>query len=193
MCLHGTSSSMEEMKMMSFEMTGLSTRAQPYEKYPQKKYQGVPSDKDPPSSLYPSNSPLTIEKMILETILRPPKSTICKSVFNPIARDAQFNNIVKDLAQEPWDMCTFEVLQTFPTQRKNLLLAPEAVDSENSNTSTFNLEKFKSSLFNQLTVKIATKVIGRKVNHTILDKGAISTYFWRAIGSHEVNHYPTML
>ena len=48
-------------------------------------------------------------------ILRPPKSTLRKAVFNRNARDAQFYNVVEDLAQEPCAISTLEVLQSFPT------------------------------------------------------------------------------
>ena len=54
-------------------------------------------------------------------ILRPPRSTLRKAVFNPNALVAQFYNVVEDLAQEPCVMSTLEVLQSCPTQCKNML------------------------------------------------------------------------
>ena len=94
-------------------------------------------------------------------------------------------------------MSTLEVLQTCPTQCKNLLLALGALDPDNSNTITFNVDSFKPRLSHQLTFKIVTKVIGRKVHCTVLEKGSstsvISMSCWRVIGSPEVNHSPTTL
>ena len=61
-------------------------------------------------------------------VLCPPKSTLRKAVFNPNSRAAQFYNVVEDLAQAPCAMSTLEVLQSCPTQRKNLLTALGALD-----------------------------------------------------------------
>ena len=89
--LHGTSSSTKEIRMMFNEMISLTTRNQTYDKLPKNKYQGDSSEKTPPfnpSPPPPSNGPLTIEKPSFDTILRPPKSTICNNIFNPSARAA---------------------------------------------------------------------------------------------------------
>ena len=73
-------------------------------------------------------------------IQRPPKNTLRKAVFNPNARAAQFYNVVEDIAQAPCAMSTLEVLQSFPTQCKNLLTALGALDSDNTNLIHFNVE-----------------------------------------------------
>jgi hypothetical protein len=81
---------------------------------------------DPPStSVTPPSGPLHIEKPNFDSILRPPKSTIRKSTFNPNSRAAQNYNIVEDLAQAPCAMSALEVLQHFPSQRRTLLEAIE--------------------------------------------------------------------
>ena len=79
-------------------------------------------------------------------ILRPPKSTLQKELFNPNARDAQFYNAVEYLTQAPCAMSTLEVLQICPTQRKNLLTALGAVDPDNTNLIHFNVENYKPRL-----------------------------------------------
>ena len=79
-------------------------------------------------------------------ILRPPKSTLQKAVFNPNARAVQFYNVVEDLAQTPCAMSTLEVLQSCPTQRKNLLTALGALDLDNTNLIHFNVENYKPRL-----------------------------------------------
>ena len=98
----------------------MQTRSQNYEKPADKKEDHYSLGKSPSTSSLESSStvPLSIEKPTLDIILRPPKSTLRKAVFNPNARDAQFYNVVEDLAQEPYAMSTLEVLQSCPTQRK---------------------------------------------------------------------------
>ena len=94
-------------------------------------------------------------------------------------------------------MSTLEVLQTFPTQWKNLLTALGAMDPENSNIITFKLDDFKMRLSNQLAFQIATKIAGKTIRRTVLDKGAstsvMSLSCWTAIGSSEINCSPTTL
>ena len=123
-------------------------------------------------------------------VLRPPKSTLRKVFFNPNARAAQFYNVVEDLAQAPCAMSTLEVLQSCPTQRKNLLTALGSLDPDNSNLIHFNIENYKSRLPLKLAFQIVTKVVGKKVFRTILDEGAstlvLSLSCWKAIGSPEL-------
>jgi hypothetical protein len=57
-------------------------------------------------SVNPSYGPLKIEKPTFESILCPPKRTICKATFNPSSRATQNYNIVKDLAQALCAMST---------------------------------------------------------------------------------------
>ena len=94
-------------------------------------------------------------------------------------------------------MSTLKLLQTCPTQHKNLFSSLGALYPKNPNTITFNVENFKPILSHQLTFKIKTKVIGRNIHHTVLDEGAstsvISMSCWRATGSLKVNHSPTTL
>ena len=89
----------------------------------------LPSSVNPPS-VSPPSGPLQIEKPYFDSILRPPKSTIWKSTFNPNSRAAQNYNIVEDLAQAPCAMSALEVLQHCPTQRKMLLASIGAFDPE---------------------------------------------------------------
>jgi hypothetical protein len=71
-------------------------------------------------SVNPPSGPLQIDKPMFESILRPPKSTIRKSTFNPSSCATQNYNIVEDLAQAPCAMSALEVLQHCPSQRKML-------------------------------------------------------------------------
>jgi hypothetical protein len=73
----------------------------------------LPSSISPPSAS-PPPGPLQIEKPSFDSILRPPKSTIQKSTFNPSSWATQNYNIVEDLAQALCAMSTLEVLQHCP-------------------------------------------------------------------------------
>ena len=100
--------------MMSSELVSLTTRSESYDTPWEKNTDNVPTYITSASIPTPSNG-IQIEKPILYTLLRPPKSTIRKSVFNPNARAAQYYNVVENLAQEPCVISTLEVLQTCPT------------------------------------------------------------------------------
>ena len=60
-------------------------------------------------------------------------------------------------------MSTLDILQSFPTQRKNLLTALGAVDPDNTNLIHFNVENYKPRLPHKLDFHIITKVVGKKV------------------------------
>ena len=109
--LHGPSSSIDEVNMISSETINLNTRAHIYDPPPEKKPDEVSSDKPSASTPPPSNG-IHIEKPIPEEIFHPPKSTLRKSVINPNARVSQYYNIVEYLAQEPCAMSALEALQT---------------------------------------------------------------------------------
>ena len=160
--------------MMSSDTINLQTQSQSYDKPTDKKEDNSSSGKSlstgsPESS---STGPLTIEKPTLDMILRPPKSTLRKVVFNPNARAAQFYNVVEDLSQAPCAMSTLEVLQSCPMQRKNLLIALQDLDLYNTNSIHFNVENYKSRLPHKLAFQIIMKVVGKKVFRTVLDEGA---------------------
>ena len=76
---HGSSSSTEEIRMMSSKTVALTTRNQTYDKPPEMKDEGSSSKKTPsinPSPPPHSNGPLTIHKPSLDIIFHHPKSTI---------------------------------------------------------------------------------------------------------------------
>ena len=94
-------------------------------------------------------------------------------------------------------MSTLEVLQSCPTQRKNLLTALGALDPDNTNLIHFDVENYKSRLPHKLACQIIMKVVGKKVFRTILEKGAstsvLSLSCWKAIGSLDIVTSPTTL
>ena len=73
--------------MMSSNTIHLQTRSQNYDKLAYKKEDQYSSGKVPSTSSMESSSnvPLSIKNPTLDMILRPPKSTLQKVVFNPNA------------------------------------------------------------------------------------------------------------
>jgi hypothetical protein len=94
--------------MMRSETVNLNTRSRSYDSVPTKESNRSNVGKYSISTSYipaPQGS-LTIEKPSFDSLLRPPKSTIRKVVFNPNAWAAQNYNIVEDLAKAPCAMST---------------------------------------------------------------------------------------
>ena len=94
-------------------------------------------------------------------------------------------------------MSTLEVLQSCPTQRKNLLTALGDTNPSDTNLIHFNLENLKPRLPHQLAFQIVTRVVGKKVFSTVLDEGAstsiLSLSCWKSIGSPKLVKYLTTL
>ena len=65
---------------------------------------------------------------------------LSKSKHNPNAREAQNYTIVEELPQAPCAMSALEVLQSCPTQRKELLSSIGLVDPNDTGLITFDLE-----------------------------------------------------
>ena len=63
-----------------------------------------------------SATPLQIEGLVSDSILRPPKASIRRAMHNPNARATQNYGVVEDLAQAPCAMSILEVLQSCPAQ-----------------------------------------------------------------------------
>jgi hypothetical protein len=150
-----------------------------------------------PPSVNPPSGPLQNEKPTFDSILRPPKSTICKSTFNPSSRAAQNYNIVEDLAQAPCAMSAFEVLQHCPSQCRTLLASIGTVDLESSNNIMFNLDNYTSRLSHQLAFQIDVVVHNQQIHRTILDEGASTCVMylacWKSLKSPALNKSPMML
>ena len=84
-------------------------------------------------------------------------------------------------------MSTLEVLQSCPTQCKNLLIELGALDPNNTNLIHFNVKNYKSRLPHKLAFQIIMKVVEKKVFRTVLDEvystSVLSLSCWKAIGS----------
>lgn len=95
----------------------------------------------PSSSILSSSGPLHIEWPNLDSAIQPPsRGVLRKSLYNPNTRATQHYNIVEDSAQAPSTMSSLEVLQSYPSQRKSLLLDIGGIDLADSNLICFDLE-----------------------------------------------------
>jgi hypothetical protein len=95
-------------------------------------------------------------------------------------------------------MSTIEVIQHCPNQCRTLLSAIEAMDYEESNLITFNLDVFKEKVSHHLAFQIQVLVGGKNIiHHIVLDEGAstcvMSFPCWRALGSSTLTLSPTTL
>ena len=94
-------------------------------------------------------------------------------------------------------MSTLEVLQSCPTQRKNLLTALGDLYPDNTNLIHFNVENYKPRLPHKIAFQIITKVVGKKFFQTVLDEGTstsmLSLTCWKALGSPKLVTSPTTL
>ena len=90
-------------------------------------------------------------------------------------------------------MSTLEVLQSCPTQCKNLLTPLGATDLSDMNLIHFNPKNIKPRLPHQLSFQVITKVVGNKLFRTILYEGASTSVlylsYWKAIGSPELTNH----
>jgi hypothetical protein len=147
-----------------------------------------------PPSISPPSRSLHIEKLTFDSILRPPKSTIGKSTFNPSSRATKKYKFFEDLVQALCAMSSIETLQHFPSQCRTLLVA---IDPESSNNIMFNLDNFKSRLSHQLVFQVDVVVHNQRIHRTILDEGAstcvMSLDCWKGLKSPTLNQSPTML
>jgi hypothetical protein len=140
----------------------------------------------------PTNGPLHLKRLSLETVLQPPpKGVVRKSTFNPHAHAAQNYSIVEDLAQAPSVMSALEVLQSCPTQWRVLLKAIGGIDPTDMNLIIFDLEDHIPRLPPQLTFQIQVIVYDKSICRTIIDEGAstcvMSVTYWKAIDSPSLN------
>jgi hypothetical protein len=173
------------------------TRENTYDTPPGDQTKGKVVDHPSTSTPPPSSNPLHIENPTSDVVLCSPKSIIRKVTFNPNARAAQNYNIVEDLAQAPCAMSSLEVLQNFPSQHRTLLSAIGAMDPEEFNLITFNLDHFKERISHHLAFQIQILVGGKNIHHTVLDEGASTCVMylscWRALGSPKLTSSPTTL
>jgi hypothetical protein len=176
----------------------LTTRAKDYSSSKEKVDDIPPSLVQQPPSTSPPNGPLHIERLSLDTVLRPPPKGVVRNLtFNPHARAAQNYSIVEDLAQAPSTMSALEVLQSFPAQRKALLKAIGGIDPTDTNLIIFYLEDHIPRLPPQLAFQIQVVVSDKNICRTVIDEGASMCVMfvscWKAIDSPPLTKTHNML
>jgi hypothetical protein len=142
----------------------------------------------------PTNGPLHLQRLSLDTILHPPpKGVIQKSAFNPHTCVAQNYSIVEDMAQAPYTMSALEVLQSCPIQRKALFKVIGGINPMDTNLIIFDLEDHIPRLPPQLTFQIKVIVSDKNICKTFIDEGAstcvMSITCWKAIDSPSLVEY----
>ena len=88
---------------MFSDIVNINTKSHNYELPLAEKDDDTSTDKSLVSTPRPTNR-IHIEKPVLDTVVRPPKSIIQKYVFNPNTRVAQYFNVVEYMAREQWAM-----------------------------------------------------------------------------------------
>jgi hypothetical protein len=139
----------------------LTNRAKDYS-FSKEKVDAIPPSLVQPSPVTPpTNGPLHLKRMRLDTILRPPpKGVVRKSAFNPRARAAQNYSIVKDIDQALFVMSALQFLQICPIQWKTLLKSIGGIDPTDTDLIIFDLEDHIPRLPPQLTFQIQVIVSG---------------------------------
>ena len=69
-------------------------------------------------------------------------------------------------------MYALKVLQTYPTQRKDLLSAIGGIDPQDSMLAIFDKEKYEPRLSHQIYFQVQVVSKGRPIHHTVIDEGA---------------------
>ena len=112
-------------------------------------------------------------------------------------QDSQHYNIVKDPARAPCAMYTLEVLQSCPTQWKNLLSAIGGVDPSNTSLISFDLDNYEPCLPSSVTFMLTINCLRNKICRVFIDEGAatciMSLLWWQYLGSPTLVSSPTML
>jgi hypothetical protein len=145
--------------------------------------------------------PLHIEKTLGEMMTRIPKGAFKKASHNPNARATQNYSMVEDLSQTPCAMSTLEVLQSFPAQRKALLIALGSTETCNPGSimlDTTNLKpRMPYHVAFQIVVAHPTKMFTGNIFRTVVDEGTLTCVMslacWKAIGQPALSPSPTLL
>jgi hypothetical protein len=130
-----------------------------------------------------------------------PKGAFKKASHNPNVRAAQKYSVMEDLSQTPCAMSALEVLQSYPSQRKDLLATLGSIETCNPGTITIDTTELKPRLpyhvAFQIVVAHPTKSSTQNILCTVADEGA-STYVmllacWKAIDQPILYPSPTLL
>jgi hypothetical protein len=130
--------------------------------------------------------PLQIEKTLGKTMTCIPKGAFKKASHNSNARATQNYSVVEDLSQTPCVMSALEVLQSFPSQRKALLIALGSTETCNPGAIMLDTTDLKPCLpyhvAFQIVVAYPMKTFTRNIFRTVIDEGASTCVMSLAFG-----------
>jgi hypothetical protein len=105
-----------------------------------------------------------------------PKGAFNKYSHNPNASATQNYSVVEDLFQIPCAMSSLEVLQSCPSQRKDLLAALGSTENCNPGMIMLDTTNLKPRLpyhiAFQIVVAYTMKAFNRNIFYTVVDEGA---------------------
>jgi len=145
-----------------------------------------------PSSFALSSGPLHIERPNPVSAIQPPSQDVqWKFTYNLNAQATQHYNIIEDLAQVPSAMSALEVLQSFASQQKYLMLAIGGINPTDSNLICCDLDNHVLRLPHPISFLVQVIINENTIHRTIINEGAstciMSTTCWKAIGSPTLN------
>ena len=136
-----------------------------------------------------------------ETMTHILKGEFKKASHNPNARATQNYSVVEDFSQTPCTMSSFEVLQSYPAQRKVLLTTLGSTKTCNPGTIMLDTTDLKPRLpyhvAFQIVVAHPMKTFTWNIFRTVVDEGASTCVMllacWKAIGQPALSPSPTLL
>jgi len=130
--------------------------------------------KVPTKPLMTPNGPSQIPQPKVETIPKIPKGPLhCNEASNRVSHT---HSVVDDLPQSPNTMSTLEVLQSFPSQKKALLIAFGAMDPFDDRLIIFSVDTLEHlPLPSFVAFGILVRVRNAIISRCIIDEGT-STY-----------------
>jgi hypothetical protein len=145
--------------------------------------------------------PLQIENTLGETMTHIPKGVFKKASHNPNARATHNYPVVENFSQTPCAMSTLEVLHSFHSERKDLLVALESIKTCNLGTIMLDTTNLKHFLPYHVTFHIVvaytTKTFTLNILLTVIDEDTstcvMSLVCWKAIGKPIFSSSPTLL
>ena len=88
---------------------------------------------------------------------------ILRTTYNFNAQATQHYSIIEDLAQAPCAMSALEVLQSFPTQRKTLLIVIGGVDPSNTSLISFDSDNCEPRLPPSVTFMLTIGCLSKNI------------------------------
>lgn len=111
---------------------------------------------------------------------------------NPHAKDSHNYNVVYVLEQWLVVMSALEVLQTFPSQWKDLFSDLRDIDPSDSWLLTFDLDQSSHSLPSTMSLQIQINIHNITIHRCIVDEDTstciMSTQIWNDLSSLDVTH-----